>query len=49
MQQDIIRDSGYRIVAEGRDITTVVAPDAQVRILLTASEAARMARRGKPF
>ena len=47
MQQDIIRDSGYRIVAEGRDITTVVAPDAQVRILLTASEAARMARRGK--
>jgi len=33
------------IVTEGRDITTVVAPDAQVRILLTASEAARMARR----
>ena len=45
MQQDIIRDSGFRIVAEGRDITTVVAPDADVRILLTASEAARMARR----
>jgi cytidylate kinase len=33
------------IVAEGRDITTVVAPDAPVRILLTASEEARMARR----
>ena len=33
------------IVTEGRDITTVVTPDAQVRILLTASEAARMARR----
>lgn len=33
------------IVAEGRDITTVVAPDANVRILLTASEDARMARR----
>ncbi len=32
-------------VAEGRDITTVVAPDAAVRILLTASEAARLARR----
>lgn len=47
MQQDIIRDSGFRIVAEGRDITTVVAPDADVRILLTASEAARMARRGR--
>ena len=33
------------IVAEGRDITTVVAPDAQVRVLLTASEGARLARR----
>src|SRR5207244_282185 len=33
------------IVTEGRDITTVVAPDAQVRILLTASEEVRMARR----
>ncbi|WP_245561024.1 (d)CMP kinase [Agromyces subbeticus] len=33
------------IVAEGRDITTVVAPDAPVRILLTASEAVRMGRR----
>lgn len=32
-------------VAEGRDITTVVAPDADVRILLTASEEARLARR----
>ncbi len=33
------------IVVEGRDITTVVAPAAEVRILLTASEEARMARR----
>ena len=33
------------IVTEGRDITTVVAPDAAVRILLTASAEARMARR----
>jgi cytidylate kinase len=33
------------IITEGRDITTVVCPDAQVRILLTASEEARMARR----
>lgn len=33
------------IITEGRDITTVVAPDAQVRVLLTASEAARQARR----
>lgn len=36
---------GRGIVAEGRDITTVVAPDADVRVLLTASENARMARR----
>ena len=33
------------IITEGRDITTVVAPDAEVRILLTASEQTRMARR----
>lgn len=33
------------IITEGRDITTVVAPDAPVRVLLTASEAARRARR----
>lgn len=36
---------GDGIVAEGRDITTVVAPDAQVRILLTAREEVRQARR----
>lgn len=33
------------IITEGRDITTVVSPDAPVRILLTASEEARMGRR----
>lgn len=33
------------IIVEGRDITTVVAPDAPVRILLTASPEARMSRR----
>lgn len=33
------------ILAEGRDITTVVAPDADVRILLTADEAERIRRR----
>jgi cytidylate kinase len=33
------------IVVEGRDITTVVAPDADVRILLTAAEEVRMGRR----
>ena len=36
---------GRGVVAEGRDITTVVAPDADVRVLLTASEHARLARR----
>lgn len=37
--------SGQGMVAEGRDITTVVAPDAPVRILLVASAEARLARR----
>jgi cytidylate kinase len=35
------------VVAEGRDITTVVAPDADVRILLVANQSARLARRAK--
>lgn len=39
--------SGEGIVAEGRDITTVVAPNAQVRVLLTAREEVRQARRNK--
>ncbi len=45
-QQDIIAASDHRIVVEGRDITTVVAPDAEARLILTASEEARMRRRG---
>jgi len=36
---------GRGIVAEGRDITTVVAPDADARVLLTANEEARLRRR----
>lgn len=44
-QRRIVDESGF-IVAEGRDITTVVAPDAQVRVLLTASAEARLRRRG---
>lgn len=44
-QRNIIAGAA-RIVAEGRDITTVVAPNAHARILLTASEEARLARRG---
>ncbi len=35
------------VVIEGRDITTVVAPDASVRILLTADERSRVARRAR--
>lgn len=41
----ILRAAEPGIVAEGRDITTVVAPDADVRILLTADEAVRIRRR----
>jgi cytidylate kinase len=42
-QRGLISDGGW--VAEGRDITTVVAPDADVRLLLLAHEDARLARR----
>lgn len=35
------------VVAEGRDITTVVAPGADVRILMVAHQEARLARRAK--
>jgi len=35
------------MVAEGRDVTTVVAPEATVRILLSASQEARVLRRAK--
>jgi cytidylate kinase len=50
-QRDLIEAARFGshggCVAEGRDITTVVAPDADVRILLTASEEARLARRAR--
>jgi cytidylate kinase len=44
-QQREIAAADGGIVVEGRDITTVVAPDADVRVLLTASEDARLSRR----
>lgn len=44
-QQRLIADAPDGVVAEGRDITTVVAPDAHVRVLLVADPAARVARR----
>ena len=49
-QRDLIataREQGAGIVVEGRDITTVVAPDADHRILLSASEEARLLRRAR--
>lgn len=46
MFRQIVADSGLPgVVIEGRDITTVVAPNAPVRILLTASPEVRAARR----
>lgn len=47
-QQALIAESAHAsggVVAEGRDITTVVAPTAGVRILLSANQQARLARR----
>jgi CMP/dCMP kinase len=49
-QRALIAESVQRtggVVAEGRDITTVVAPDALVRILLFANQEARLARRAR--
>ena len=43
-QREIIANA-EGIVAEGRDIGTVVAPDAQVKVFLTAQSAARADRR----
>ncbi|MGI5168984.1 (d)CMP kinase [Spirillospora sp. CA-253888] len=45
LQREIIGAGG--IVVEGRDIGTVVAPDAPVKVYLTASEEARAARRAR--
>ena len=39
------RSGGAGIVAEGRDVTTHIAPDANVRVLLTADPEVRVARR----
>ena len=46
-QRALITEHPVGTVAEGRDITTVVAPDAAVRVLLTASEQARLERRAR--
>jgi cytidylate kinase len=44
-QKTLIGNAVDGIVAEGRDITTVVAPAADVRVLLVADPLARVARR----
>ena len=44
-QQRVIAGSERGIVVEGRDITTVVAPDADLRLLLVADPSARVGRR----
>lgn len=42
----LVANSGRAgVVVEGRDITTVVAPEAKIRLLLTASEEVRLKRR----
>jgi cytidylate kinase len=46
-QRGIMEAAPSGCIAEGRDITTVVAPDADVRILLTADPQARVQRRAR--
>jgi CMP/dCMP kinase len=45
LQRRLMAAGPRGVVAEGRDITTVIAPNADVRILLTADIDARLARR----
>jgi cytidylate kinase len=46
LTHDIVqRSERAGVIVEGRDITTVVAPDAPVRLLLSASEEVRLKRR----
>ena len=49
LQQTIIQDvlPDFSIIAEGRDITSVVYPNAEVKILITADEQTRIMRRVK--
>ncbi len=43
MQQEIAKDKGY--IMDGRDIGTVVLPDAEVKVYMTATAEARAKRR----
>lgn len=44
-QRALMESAPSGVVAEGRDITTVVYPDADVRVLITASPEVRLRRR----
>lgn len=44
-QRSWVYENGHRAVVEGRDIGTVVFPDAEVKVYLTASAAERARRR----
>ena len=45
LQRKIIEEAQHGIVVEGRDIGTVVAPQSQLKIFLTADLEARAKRR----
>jgi cytidylate kinase len=47
LQREIVSNSKIGIVVEGRDICSVVLPDAPVKLFITADPAARAARRAK--
>lgn len=45
LQREVVRKSAHGVVVEGRDIGTVVLPDARVKIYLTADPRVRAQRR----
>ena len=47
LQQEIAKEKGY--ILDGRDICTVVLPDAEVKIFMSASPSARADRRYKEY
>ena len=48
-KQRMLGEKGYGVVMEGRDIGTVVFPDADIKIFLTASLDTRANRRAKEY
>ena len=47
LQRDAVTNSNFGIVIEGRDIGTVVLPDSQLKVFLTATPEARAQRRSR--